>query len=95
MPRQWLVETKYKRETGFKKYLSKHWYKIIYVLYLDSKNQKAKQKASTMSASTKGHLETLKQMSTTSQEQIQHSSKEHIIIFRSKWLIGLNGHQKI
>ena len=47
-------------------------YKIMYVLYLDSKNKKVEQKASTMFASTKGHLETLKHMSAVSKEHNIH-----------------------
>lgn len=56
-------------------------YKKIYVLFLDSKNKKVEQRASTMSASTKGHLETLKHMSAVSKELTIHSSKENIIRF--------------
>ena len=53
-------------------------YKMIYVLYLDSKHQKVEQKGSTMSASTIGHIETVKHMSAVSKEHAIQSSKEHI-----------------
>ena len=52
-------------------------YRIFYELYLDSSNRYFEQKASTISESTTGHLDTLKQMSTVSKEHTQHSSKEH------------------
>ena len=61
---------------------------------LDSKNEMVEQKASTMFASTKGHLDTFKHMSAVSKEHTIHSSKEHIINFWRNWLIGLNDHPK-
>ena len=52
-------------------------------LYLDLRNQNFEQTASTMSVSTRGHLEILKDMSTVSQTHTKHSGKENKILFFS------------
>lgn len=54
------------------------------LLFVDLSNQNVEQTASTMSASTNGHLEILKNMSIVLQEHTQHSSKNYILFSKQK-----------
>lgn len=54
------------------------------VSFVDLSNQNVEQTASTMSASTNGHLEILKYMSIGLQEHNQHSSKKNILFSKHK-----------
>lgn len=52
--------------------------------FVDLSNQNVEQTASTMSASTNGHLEILKHMSIVLQEHPKHSSKKSILFSKHK-----------